>query len=49
MVVDGVTGFHLTPGVAAGLAGAIARLRDDPALAARLGAAGPRVRRGGGT
>ncbi len=40
-VVDGRTGLLVEPGDVAGLAAALARLRDDPALRARLGAQGP--------
>lgn len=39
-VQDGVTGLLVEPGDAAGLAGAMLKLLVDPALAARLGAAG---------
>jgi glycosyltransferase involved in cell wall biosynthesis len=46
LVVDGVTGALVPPGDTAGLASAIARLGRDPALRARLAAAGEaRVRR----
>jgi glycosyltransferase involved in cell wall biosynthesis len=41
LVADGVTGLAFAPGDVAGLASAIARLMRDPALAARLAAAGP--------
>jgi glycosyltransferase involved in cell wall biosynthesis len=40
-VVDGETGLLVEPGDVRGLAAAIARLRDDAELRARLGAAGP--------
>ena len=40
IVQDGVTGLLFDPGDAAGLAACIRRLRDDAALAARLGQAG---------
>ncbi len=40
LVRDGETGFLLAEGDAAGLVGAVERLLDDEALAARLGAAG---------
>ena len=40
IVTDGVTGLLVEPGDAAGLASAVLRLRDDPALAARLAEAG---------
>jgi glycosyltransferase involved in cell wall biosynthesis len=39
MLEDGVTGRLVTPGDPAALAGALGRLRADPALRARLGAA----------
>jgi glycosyltransferase involved in cell wall biosynthesis len=39
LVEDGVTGLHFDPEQPAELAGRLERLRDDPALAARLGAA----------
>lgn len=42
LVADGETGLLVPPGDAAALAGAVRRLLDDPALAARLGAAGRR-------
>lgn len=41
-VVDGHTGLLVAPGDIEGLAHALRRLHDDPALRARLGAAGPR-------
>ncbi len=40
--VDGITGVTVAPGDPAALADAVNRLLDDPALAARLGAAGRR-------
>lgn len=40
IVEDGVTGLHAEPGDPAALAGAIARLLDDPDLARRLAEAG---------
>ena len=40
LVGEGTTGFLVEPGDAAGLARAMARLADDPALRRRLGAAG---------
>lgn len=40
-VVDGRTGILVEPEDVAGLAAALARLRDDPDLCERLGAAGP--------
>jgi len=42
LVDHGVTGFLFDVGDAAGLAAALGRLRDDPGLRARLGAAGRR-------
>lgn len=42
IVVDGETGFLVPPEDPAALAAAIGRLRDDPALAVRLGLAGRR-------
>jgi colanic acid/amylovoran biosynthesis glycosyltransferase len=42
LVEDGVTGLLTAPGNAAGLAAALRRLHDDPALRRRLGAAGRR-------
>ena len=39
-VVDGETGILVPPGAAASLADALRRLADDPALRARMGAAG---------
>jgi glycosyltransferase involved in cell wall biosynthesis len=42
MVSDGETGFLVAPGDAAGLGDALARLVADPALRARMGAAGRR-------
>jgi len=46
-VVDGHTGLLVAPDDVAGFAAALGRLRDDPELRARLGAAGPRrVREG---
>ncbi len=41
-VVDGRTGLLVAPGDVAALARALRSLQDDPALRARLGAAGPR-------
>jgi glycosyltransferase involved in cell wall biosynthesis len=38
-ILDGVTGLLVEPGDSAGLAASIARLLDDPGLAARLGSA----------
>ena len=43
LVRDGVTGFLVTPGDAAALAGAVAKLAADPALRAVFGRAGRRV------
>jgi len=43
LVRDGVTGFLVTPGDAAALAGAVAKLAADPALRAAFGRAGRRV------
>ena len=40
LVRDGVTGFLVTPGDAAALAGAVARLAADPGLRAAQGQAG---------
>ncbi|MGI4895425.1 MAG: glycosyltransferase family 4 protein [Janthinobacterium lividum] len=46
LVTDGVTGFLVPPGDAAGVAAAIATLASDPALRARMGTAGRKVVRG---
>ncbi|MBI3003324.1 MAG: glycosyltransferase family 4 protein, partial [candidate division NC10 bacterium] len=42
VVPDGECGLLVEPGDVAGLAGAVAKLLADPALAARMGAAGRR-------
>src|SRR5439155_19958662 len=42
IVEDGVSGLLVPPGDAATLAAAVRRLRDDPALARRMGEAGRR-------
>src|SRR2546429_9663742 len=42
IVEDGVSGLLVPPGDADALAAAVRRLRDDPALARRLGEAGRR-------